>query len=336
MQRAPTPWFIIVLLESLFLAALLFSPAHAERGLFGLGARTLGGRFTWSDEVVYQDWRVQRSATIGHYRLLDPQDRRHTFGTLEHCLEELEEVKVEEKLPPLDKEVVIVVHGLGASRQWMNKLSEYIEEESKLSVVNVGYPSTLGEIGDHAKSLLSVLQHLDGVEKVNFVAHSMGNIVIRHCLLDIQSLPEEERPRLGFGRMVMIAPPNHGASAADSFADSKLIQAVAGEPLKQLAPGVGWDSLEQRLAVPNFEFGIIAGGQGDGEGYLDAIPGDDDMLLSVATTKLAGASDFALVKGIHQTLPKNEQVQQYVVRFLSKGYFISPRAKQPLIASREK
>ena len=335
MRRQRTPWLVIALLESLFLLALLLSPVRAEPGLLGLGSRTLGGRFTWSDEVVYQGWRIQKSATIGHHRLLDPEDRRHTFGTFENCLETLEKVKAEKQLPPLSKEVVIVVHGLGASRQWMNSLSEYIEKEGKLDVVNVGYPSTLGEIGDHADSLRNVMNHLDGVENVSFVAHSMGNIVIRHCLKDIESLPEVERPKLTFGRMVMIAPPNHGATVADNFADSKLVKALAGEPLNQLAPGRGWESLEQRLAVPEFEFGIIAGGQGDDEGYLPAIPGDDDMLLSVDTTKLAGASDFALVKGIHQTLPKNEQVQQYVVRFLEKGYFISPRAKQPLIAAAE-
>ena len=336
MRRARTPWLAIIVLESLFLLVLIYSPVRAEPGIFsGLGRRTLGGRFTWSDEVVYQDWRIQQHAKFGYHQLLDPKDVRRAKGSFEHCLEELEKAKVEHNLPQLDKEVVIVVHGLGASRQWMNKLSDYIETESKLGVVNVGYPSTMGEIGDYAGSLMNVLKHLDGVEKVNFVAHSMGNIVIRHCLSDLASLPEEQRLPIEFGRMVMIAPPNHGAMAADTFADSRLVQAVAGEPLQQLAPGKGWESLEQRLAVPKFEFGIIAGGQGDGEGYLDAIPGDDDMLLSVDTTKLAGASDFAVVKGIHQTLPKNEQVQQYVVRFLEKGYFISPRAKQPLIAAAE-
>jgi pimeloyl-ACP methyl ester carboxylesterase len=335
MRRARKNWLAILLLETLFLAALSYSPVNAEGGLFGLGSKTLGGRFTWSDEVVYHNWRVQRSAVVGHYRLIDPKDRRYTFGTLEHCLEELEAVKVKHELPPLPKDVVIVVHGLGASRQWMDELSEHLTEEGRFSIVNVGYPSTMGEIGGYADSLLSVLKHLDGVETVSFVAHSMGNIVIRHTLADIKSLPEAERPKIKFIRMVMIAPPNHGASVADSFADNKLIQAFAGEPLQQLAPGKGWDTLEQQLATPDFEFGVIAGGQGDGEGYLENIPGDDDILLSVNTTKLAGASDFALVKGIHQTLPKNDQVQQYTLRFLQKGYFISPRAKRPILAAAE-
>ena len=336
MRRTRKNWLVILLLESLFIAALAYAPVRAEGGLFGFGAKTLGGRFTWSDEVVYQGWRVQHSAVIGHYRLIDSDDRRYTFGTREHCLEELEAVKAKFQLPPLPKEVVIVVHGLGASRQWMDELSEYISEEGGLEVVNVGYPSTLGEIGGYADSLLSVLRHLEGVETVSFVAHSMGNIVIRHTLADIESLPATERPQLTFYRMVMIAPPNHGASVADNFAESKLIQSLAGEPLQQLAPGKGWQSLEQRLATPAFEFGIIAGGQGDGEGYLDKIPGDDDILLSVDTTKLAGASDFALVKGIHQTLPKNDQVKEYTLRFLQKGYLISPRAKQPLTVAADR
>ena len=330
MRRVRKNWLLMILLETLFFAAVTYTVAHAEPGLFGIGSKTLGGRFTWSDEVVYEDWRIQKSAMVGHYRLIDPNDRRYTFGTFEHCLEELEKVKVEKQLPPLPPSVVVVVHGLGASRQWMNELSDFLADEGHLYVVNVGYPSTMGQVGDHAKSLTCVLQHLDGVKGVSFVAHSMGNLVIRHSLNDILSLPEAERPKLKFNRMVMIAPPNHGATMADNFGESRLVQTLAGEPLEELAPSKGWPTLEQRLATPDFEFGVIAGGQGDDEGYLEAIPGDDDMLLSVETTKLAGASDFALVKGIHQTLPKNEQVKQYTLRFLEKGYFISPRAKQPL------
>ncbi len=335
MRRAPNHWLAIVILEGLFLFLLLsYSNARAEPGLFGLGGRTLGGAFTFSDEVVYQKWRIQKSALIGHYRLLDPDDRRYARGSLEHCLEELEKVKIEKQLAPLPKEVVIVMHGLGASRKWMNGLSEYLEEEGGLTVVNVGYPSTMGDIGGHADTLTNVIKHLDGVETISFVAHSMGNIVIRHCLNDMAALPVSEQPQITYHRFVMIAPPNHGAAAADKVGESKVVEKVAqmfaGEAINQLAPGKGWPSLEQRLATPDFEFGIIVGGQGDGEGYLDIIPGDDDMLLSVETSKLAGASDFVQVKGIHQTLPKAEQVQSYTLRFLETGAFLPSGRRYPI------
>ncbi len=330
MRRHRKNWLALLVLESLFLVALLYTAAPAEPGLFGMGSKTLGGRFTWSDEVVYQNWRIQKSAVIGHYRLITPDDRRYAFGTFEHCLEELETVKTEKQLAPLPKEVVIVVHGLGASRQWMDSLSEYIQDEGNTAVVNVGYPSTMNDIGDHAHSLANVIHHLEGVETISFVAHSMGNVVIRHCLNDLASLPASQQPQITYKRFVMIAPPNHGASVADKFADNKLAQLFGGEAVQQLAPGKGWQSLEQRLATPSFDFGIIVGGTGDDEGYLPMIPGDDDMLLSVDTSRLVGAADFAQVKGIHQTLPKNEQVQQYTLRFLQKGYFVSPRAKRPI------
>ena len=334
-KKRSVNWFIIFLLEGLFLLLLSYSPARAEPGFFGIGAKTLGGRFLFSDEVIYQGWRVQKHAVIGHYRLIQPDDDKYTFGSLEHCLETLEKVKVEKELAPLPKEVVLVVHGLGASRQWMNSLSEYLAEEGGLEVVNVGYPSTIGEIGEHAGSLTSVIQHLEGVEKIHFVAHSMGNIVIRHCLNDLASLPLSEQPQITYGRFVMMAPPNHGASAANKFANNKLAQMFGGEAVQQLAPDVGWPTLEQRLATPAFEFGIVVGGRGDDEGYVEAIPGDDDMLLSVETSKLAGASDFVQVKGIHQTLPKNEQVQQYTLRFLETGAFLPSGRRYPIVRAED-
>lgn len=324
--------FAALLLETLFVLTLLAVYAKAEPLLGGIGTQTLGGRFVWWDEVIYDNWRIQKNATFGHFRLIDPHDRRRTFGTFETCLEELQKVKQTEHLAPMPKEVVIVVHGLGASRQMMNSLADHIEQEGRFHVVNFGYPSTVSDISEHAKALVSVIRHLEGVETINFVAHSMGNIVIRHCLADLASLPASEQPDVTYKRFVMIAPPNHGAQLADNFAESKIAQLFAGEPLQQLAPDRGWPSLEQRLATPSFEFGIIAGGHGDGEGFLAAIPGDDDGLLSVSTTRLAGASDFVLVKGLHQLLPQKAQVQEYTVRFLQHGYFLPSGTRHSITA----
>ncbi len=324
--------FAALVIEGLFFLTLLAAYAKAEPALFGIGSQTLGGRFVWSDEVIYDGWRIQKHSTFGHYRLIDAKDRRRTFGTFENCLAELERAKQMEKLPPLPKEVVVLVHGLGASRQMMNGLADYIAKETGLNVINFGYPSTTAEVGEHAKSLTNVLRHLDGVETISFVAHSMGNLVIRMALSDLASLPATEQPEFTYKRFVMIAPPNHGASMADNFSESKLAQLFAGEPLQQLAPGKGWQSLEQRLATPSFEFGIIAGGHGDGQGYLAAIPGDFDGFLSFETSLLSGAVDFILAKGVHQVMTQNDQVREYTVRFLQQGHFLPSGTKHPIAA----
>ncbi len=300
-------------------------------GLFSGGVPTVGPGMVWSDEVWFQDWKIQKNAVIGHYRLVDPDMRRHAFGTFETCLSKLNQIKSEQQFPPTPKHIVIVMHGLGAPPKFMEGMVSYLRDKGNLAAINIGYPSTMEDIDSYAASLESVIRHLEGVEQIDFVAHSMGNIVIRRYLANMERLAADMRPKVKYGRMVMIAPPNHGAELADKFADNKLVGMLAGKPLEQLAPSRGWPDLEKQLATPKFEFGIIAGGKGDDEGYLSAIPGDDDSLLSVATTKLAGATDFIQIAGLHQLMPQYKEVRAATLNFLLHGYFVSPQAKQPIV-----
>lgn len=326
--------------HTLFIAALtiILSGIGAPRasaqsgGLFASGIPTLGGRMVWSDEVWYLDYRIQKNAVVGHYRLLDPRDRRLTFGSFETCLDRLNQIKVEKNLPSLPQDVVIVLHGLGAGRQFMDGLSDYLKENGQLNVINIGYPSTMEDIDSYATSLDNLIRRLDGVKSISFVAHSMGNIVIRRYLFNLQRLEPAMRPPLAFKRMVMIAPPNHGAELADRFADSRLVEMAAGKPLEQLAPSRGWPELEKQLATPDFPFGIIAGGRGDDFGYFDGIPGDDDGLLSIATMRLAGAADFIQTKGLHQLMPQYKEVRAATLSFLLHGYFTTAAERQPILA----
>jgi pimeloyl-ACP methyl ester carboxylesterase len=325
--------FCLLALAMLSLGGIT-SQAHAQRegGLFSGGMPTLGGGFVWSDELWFHDWRIAKHSVIGHYRLLDPSNRRQAFGSFDTCLTALNKVKQEQKFPAMPKHVVIVMHGLGAPPQYMEGMVDYLRDKGNLAAINIGYPSTMEDIDSYAASLDSVIRQLEGVEEVSFVAHSMGNIVIRRYLQNLERLAPEMRPPVKFKRMVMISPPNHGAELADRFADNRLVSMAAGKPLEQLAPSRGWPELEKQLVTPNFEFGIIVGGKGDAEGYLDAIPGDDDMLLSIETSKLAGAADFVQIGGIHQMMAKYKEVREAALSFLLHGYFVSPEARQPIAA----
>ncbi|HYO24202.1 MAG TPA: alpha/beta fold hydrolase [Lacipirellulaceae bacterium] len=304
-----------------------------------LALPTLGGVWMWSDEVIYHDWRIQKHAVTGHYRLIDARARRRQAGDFESCLAALERAKVAEAIPPLPQDVVVVLHGLGANRAVMARLCKALREEGKFHVVNVTYPSTMLSIDDYARSLESVIRHLAGVERVSFVAHSMGNIVVRKYLRNMETLDPALRPAVEYGRMVMIAPPNHGAEMADHLTDSalerELAELLVGEPARQLAPSQGWPALERQLATPGFPFGIIAGGKGDAEGFLDAIPGDDDGLLSVESARLAGAADFVqVVSGIHQFMPQYDATRAATLSFLGRGYFTTQGEAQPIAAVR--
>jgi pimeloyl-ACP methyl ester carboxylesterase len=316
------------------------APAHAQGGgLLSVGMPTLGGLWTWSDVVICDDWRIQQNALDGHYRLIDPKERRFESGDFETCLASLDAIKVERKLPRAPKDVVIVVHGLGANRAIMSGLCDYLHDKGGLTVLNFGYPSTMLDVGAYATALDSVIRHLDGVENVSFVAHSMGNIVVRKYLKDIEPLAPAFRPPVTFRRMVMISPPNHGAEIADTLTSGEVTRELAGwfvgDAANQLAPKRGWPALEPLLATPPFEFGIIAGGKGNDVGYLKVIPGDDDGMLSIETMKLAGAADIVRVESLHQLMPRNESVRAATLSFLLNGYFVAANARAPVVAASE-
>ena len=297
---------------------------------------TLGGRTDWSDELIFHDWRIQRHAVMGHCRLLDSEDRLVARGSFADCLRKLNVAKIDQRLAPLPKDVVIVLHGLGGYRHRMNRLADRLKLHG-FTVLNFGYASTRGDVAVSAKSLASVVRNLEGVETISFVAHSMGNIVIRRYLYDFDELAPERRPPVAFKRMVMITPPNHGAEILDTLDDREFVQRITqqrGGPYVELSPRHGWRELAKTLATPSFEFGIIAGGRGDDVGYDVAIPGDDDGLLSIATMRLDGAADYLQTGGRHGFMPDYQEVCDATINFLRHGYFVSAEAREPLLARR--
>jgi len=298
---------------------------------------TMGGVQFWADEFFFHQWRIQRNVLTGHYRLLDKHDLRHASGTLRGCRAKLEQIRCDRNLPPMRGKAVIVVHGLFRSRSSMNKLCKYLREKGGYTVFNVGYPSTQRDVAGHARSLTRVIDGLKGIEEVNFVAHSMGNIVIRHYLADRvgngsrsqpSATPANNRTTPRMGRFVMLAPPNHGSLAAVTLGESRLFEMVAGKSGLEL--GAEWAKLEGKLATPKFEFGIIAGGKGDGKGYNPLLPGDDDASVSLASTRLAGAGDFVVLPVLHSFIINDPKVMEYTLRFLQRGHFVSAKARRPL------
>ena len=291
------------------------------REILSTGPKTLGGPLLWTDYVVHGDWRIQKHVNLGHFRLLSPRQRRAAMGSLDTCYEELQRRRITGEIAPMPRHVVLVMHGLGGSRHHVQGLADYIEEHSQLTVISFGYASTKGTIQEQTVALESVIRNLQGtgVQEVSLVGFSMGNMLIRHMLYRFQVFGYP--PELAFRRLVMISPPNHGARIAEGIGQSRLIQVLAGPSVDQFAPDKGWPALEQQLVIPDFEFGIIAGGRGNDRGYLRRIPGDDDGLISIQTHMLDGAADFIQTGGLHQLMPKYRRVKKATLNFLLQGHF---------------
>lgn len=284
-----------------------------------LRMKTLGGPIVWTDYVLHSGWRIQRHAIDGDYRLLDDRDRRVASGCMDHCFRELRRRCRNGELKPMGRHVVIVMHGLAGSRRLMAPLANHLRKEGGYCVLNYGYASTKGTIQELTLGLESTLRNLCGVQEVSFVCHSMSNIMVRHMLYRIQL--QEYPPQVHFRRMVMISPPNHGAKIADSLGQRCIFQCALGDAVDQFALTKGWPCMEQQLAIPDFEFGIIAGGRCNDKGYIRAIPGDDDSVVGIQSHFLTGASDFTQVGGAHQIMPLFRDTQDATLRFLKCGHF---------------
>jgi pimeloyl-ACP methyl ester carboxylesterase len=296
------------------------APAAASNGspvtatLIRLASKTLGGEQFWADEFIHAGWRIQRHAISGHYRLLDPGDYRRAVGTYDTCHAQFLALQRAEEIQPPKKRAVVLLHGLLRSRATMQPLADYLGEQGDFEVVNVSYPSTRGTVEEHAASLALVLDRLEGVEEVHFVAHSLGNLVIRRWMHE--HCRGEAQPRFRLGRFVMLGPPNRGAALAAALEGSQLFRMVTGQSGKQLAGT--WDDLDDELSIPPCEFGIVAG---IAEVTNPLVPGNDDFIVGIEETKLPGAADFRAIPVNHAAIRNVEHVGQITLHFLEHGAF---------------
>ena len=279
---------------------------------------TLGGKQFWADVRHFHGWRIQRHVHTVHYRLLDPRNIRRACGTREHCEEALNEIRTRDRLPPMTGKAVIVLHGLIRTRSAMSGLCRFLECEGGYKVFNVSYPSTRATIDWHAQNLSEIISALEGIDEINFVAHSLGNLVIRRWMADcITKNNGSLGPRVR--RMVMLGPPNQGAIIARRPELRPLMVTLFGPAGRDLARN--WPKLAEELAVPPCEFGIIAGGRGALHGPNPLLPGDNDLVVTVEETRLEGARDFAIVPTLHTFLMNDPQAQEFTLEFLSHGHF---------------
>jgi len=268
----------------------------------------------WTDEAVTHDWRLQRRPGTETCRVLDPEDRLVCEGPPARCRESFTSLRATGRVPPVRGETVILLHGLGESRRSMVPLAASLRTALGATVMSFGYASVKADIDAHARALGAVVAGIPEAERVSFVGHSLGNLVVRRWMAVAAA---EDLARVH--RMVMLGPPNQGADLARMAARIWGLAARAEGAARDLV--VDWDTVAPGLAVPPCEFGIVAGGKGDDRGYSMFLAGDDDAVVRVAETRLEGAADFLLVPVHHASMMDHPDVQRATAAFLRNGSF---------------
>ncbi len=218
-------------------------------------------------------------------------------------------------------EAVILLHGLRRTPRSMRRM-EHALGEAGYRVYALDYPSTGKPIERLAEEDLAPLVDrclAAGPGRLHFVAHSMGNIVLRQYL----AVHNLERA----GRIVMLAPPNRGSEVVDKLGDYDLFNWMHGPAGGQL--GTDSNSLPNTLPAPEAEVGIVAGTRSINWFLSSLIPGPDDGKVAVERTRLEGMDDFVAVPATHTFLMRDRHVIELTIRFLRTGRFEAENPAPP-------
>ena len=221
-----------------------------------------------------------------------------------------------EMLPALTggkSDCVVLLHGLRRSAWAMSRLEASLSEAG-YQVYNRDYPSTSAPV--ESLAVQEIGDALDWCRaqtsgQVHFVTHSMGGILVRSYLQE-RAIPE-------LGRVVMLAPPNHGSEVVDRIGDWWLFRKLTGPAGQQL--GTGADGIAASLKPVSAEIGVIAGTRTVDPWLSWMIPGDDDGKVSLPSTRLKEMRDYLIVPASHAFIMRKKAVIEQVMTFLQNGYF---------------
>ena len=212
--------------------------------------------------------------------------------------------------PGENAETVVILHGLGRSSSAMWMLAKRLEVAG-YRTERFGYRSLKQSPDEIVANLNAQLSRCCSAadRKVHFVGHSLGGLITRAFLA------RHQVPNLG--RVVLLGTPSKGSSIADTFKDKWWFD-LLGPTVKQLGTADG--GLASSLPPPDYPVGVIAGVR-DGRKNEHILPGEDDGLVTVASTQFPGMTDFIVVPTGHSTMRYSKPVAAQVVSFLKTGMF---------------
>lgn len=210
------------------------------------------------------------------------------------------------------QECVVLLHGYLRSNKCMSFLEEKLGDAG-YKVQNLSYPSTKYSISTLSREHVGPrIEHAD-CDKIHFVGHSMGGIVLRHYL--------SENKLENLGHVVLITAPNGGSELVNSIQNNEALSWVLmGPAVHEIA--VNSEFLKS-LPLPYYNVGIITASKSlNPITSLFILDGGDDGTLTIESMKLQNMTDIINLSATHTMVISHPEISTQVESFLKKGRFI--------------
>ena len=205
-----------------------------------------------------------------------------------------------------EKSEVILVHGLWYGSWALRALSRRLRRDG-FNIRHFAYPATSAALGDHAGKLYEFARTTKA-DKLHFLGHSLGGLVILRMLSETPALPP--------GRVVLLGCPLGGSVVARRMRNVPGSGKLLGEARSTLEAGYS------RLPTDR-ETGLIAGSMGLGLGFfVGGTGGPGDGTVSLHETSNHGLQDRMVLPVSHTGLLYSAKVASYAANFLETGRFV--------------
>ncbi len=208
----------------------------------------------------------------------------------------------------MKRTLVVYVHGLWLSGREAWLLRRRLARELGAEERAFAYASVRASADDNAAALADHLSRQQA-DVLHLVGHSLGGVMIVKMF--------ENPPALPPGRIVLLGSPVNGSAAAASLARCAFGRHILGASMRQAV-------MSGRVPVWRGErdLGVIAGDRPLGLGRLvGTLRGPHDGTVTVAETRLRGATDHIVLPVSHSAMVLSSAVVRNTVRFLREGRF---------------
>jgi pimeloyl-ACP methyl ester carboxylesterase len=204
-------------------------------------------------------------------------------------------------------ETVILLHGIWMKPVIMQPLAARLRKAG-FNTACFSYPSVKKSPAQNAQLLHEYTDSLPG-DRLHFVAHSLGGIVLMHYFARFQ----EPRP----GRVVLLGSPLCGSAYAGKFHQLPLVRQALGNSTEQglLGNVPAWQG--------GRDLGMVAGTRNIGVGnLLGRAAQTNDGAVFLTETQLPGLTDHISLPVSHTGMLLSVRVARQVIHFLKNGHFL--------------